>query len=1171
MSPAAENVIDRIDAARQKWWLCSLLSTTVLAICASFGLFVCFMAADAMLLLPSGWLAGLAAAWLAVSLALMILVGRRLLRGQRSIEAAARRIEAEFPQLGSDLINIVQLREEAAGQNLLFREAAVNQAAARLGGLRLDRAADRQSRLRRFVHCMQTPRDLVEALAVLLLLAGVALACRAALPNWGSAASRLFAPWTFVPSVGSVEIVSVTPGDRDVPIGESVGIAAEIRNPGGRPLDAKLFISKRGQPEKSLAMSADRTKSRFALTVPSVIEPFDYRLEIGDTQTRIYSIGVRRIPVVESAEATFRYPAYMERPDETAVLGDLNVEAPQFAEVALLVRPSAPIARGYVERSGEQFLGRVEPDGTLAVSPIPLLQDGTFVVRMWNDAGHTDPNPRANNIRVVIDKPPKVDLSGLNRATKNGATAGLSSSVASETGTGTAGQASSGTRGIGTRQATIAAPGTAIPLAIRAGDDYGLGRIELQVRMKESEKIETVRQWTDFPTAATSAERRHRLLLDAERFEPGQTLLVRAVAWDKRRIDSWGHKLEPQESAGPWHEITLVSKDDEIAAALERLDDLRAELMKILEKQVRARAAVASANAGRAPIADVRGRQIDIQKSAAVLADSIDPAGRKAPLGIKRRLNGLAADEMIEAVRLCDELLNIQNPNGDNSTSANSRGQTVPGEESPNSRPPRNLLASGDFDEQLDELAVVQDRIIDALRDLLNVARREHADLLAEMASRPGGDLPDDAKTKLEELRDKLEKFLEQQRKVIEASEDLAKTPVDDFTEEQEALLKSLAAAEDDLSRFLQEMRSDLSKLPEQDFSNPSMAEELIEIETEIKMAEGALLKKSADIAVPLEQLGYEMAEELKTNLEKWLPDTPDRERWSQEESPTDADKEAPMAELPGELEDLVGELMEEEEDLFDEMEDISSSAADSMDTGAGWDAADGPISNMSAKGVTGNRLPNSSEIGGRSGEGRQGKSSGEFVGDEAVGKGGRRTPSRLTPDPNVAGAIKDRDRQAAGGATGGGKESGQGGEGLEGPVPRSPGQRDLQRLAGRQAELRNKAEGIDLRFQVSGYHRADLKRLIEVMAQVERDLKSGRYKNALRQRDLLLEGLGGVKQYLEGDFQARRDASANLPADVRKELLGGMHDPSPDGWEELNRRYYERLSKGDGGRMNEE
>jgi hypothetical protein len=299
------------------------------------------------------------------------------------------------------------------------------------------------------------------------------------------------------------------------------------------------------------------------------------------------------------------------------------------------------------------------------------------------------------------------------------------------------------------------------------------------------------------------------------------------------------------------------------------------------------------------------------------------------------------------------------------------------------------------------------------------------------------------------------------------------------------------------------------------------------------------------------------------TNIEKWLPDTPDREKWSQEESTTDKDKEAPMAELPGELEDMIGELMEQEEDLFDEMEDISSSAADSLDKGAGWDTLDGPISNMSAKGVTGNRLPNSSEIGGRSGEGRQGKSSGEFVGDEAVGKVGRKTPSRLTPDPVVKGQIKDHSKDTGGGATGGGKESGQGGEGLEGPLPRSPGKRDLDRLAGKQAALRNKAQGIDLQLQVQNFHRTDMKQMLETMSQVEDDLKAGRYQNALRQRPVLLEKLTNVKQYLDGEFQVHRDSTTNLPGEIQKELLNSMKDPSPKGWEELNRKYFERLSEG--------
>jgi hypothetical protein len=525
-------------------------------------------------------------------------------------------------------------------------------------------------------------------------------------------------------------------------------------------------------------------------------------------------------------------------------------------------------------------------------------------------------------------------------------------------------------------------------------------------------------------------------------------------------------------------------------------------------------------------------QQVEIQKTSMAVVQSIGPADRPERLATKRVMNGLAFGDMLAAVTGSEALA--------------------------------KLKAAAEFKKPASALTAVQDRIVAVLRKLLDVTRTAQSDVLSEMKKRPGGNLPNDTKQKLEEIRAKLEKFLEQQKKVIDASENLAKTPVEDFTDKEKEALKRMAAAEDDWSKFMKDLHSDLSKLPDQDFANASMAKELVEIQTELKMAEDALLKKSADIAVPLEQLGYERAEEIKTNIEKWLPDSPDREKWSQEESPTDKDKEAPMAELPGELEDIVGDLMEQEEDIFDEAEDVSSSAVDSADKGAGWDAADGPISVNSAKGVTGNRLPNTSEISGRSGEGRQGKASGEFVGDEAVGKGGRKTPSRLTPDPYVKGQIKDHSKQSAGGATGGGKESGKGGEGLEGPLPHGPGPRDAERLAGKQAALRNKAQALALQFQVSSFHHTDLKKMVEQMSQVERDLKAGRYQNALRQRQVLVGGLGNVKQYLEGEFEMRKDATPNLPTDIQKQILGGMQDPSPAGWEELNRQYFERLSGGE-------
>ena len=1133
MSPQAQEIIDRLDGTRQRWWLFTLLSTAVLATCISFGILLVFVLADSLVRFPQIALAVLFGVWFVVTAALLVLVGRRLARSDRSLEATARRVEVEFPELGSELINLVQLSGGAKSGDPAFCEAAIRQAAARTGAMRFDRAATRENRLSRFLHCMQTPRDLAESVVVLGLLVVAALACQLLIPTWGSAASRLLKPWRYVPAVGSVQITSVTPGNTEVLLGSSLEIAAEIKNPDQKEYRATLFVTPDGEQESAVSMGADESSTRFKAAIPSIVKALKYRLEIGDTQTDVYLVKVREKPTIREIEVTFHYPAYLGRQPDTSVQKEADLEAPQYTVAELKIHPSAAIAGGYVQMEGERFSGRVEGAGDLLMVRLPLLKDSAFQIHMANSAGHSDPNPRLNRIHVIPDKAPTIEL--LKPARQDSA-----------------------------------APGADVPVMIRAQDDHGVGRVRLEMKIRNSESegaaepkpseekpgeakpgadakgegkgddapITRVQEWTKFE-GNTTVVLSHRLELKADKVKPGQSVMIRAVAADKRDFAEWGLDLRPQESASGWHVIKVIAPEAKAQAAIEQAESLRSAIWKLLEKQIRTRLTVASIKqkselAQRTSVSgEVRGQQIEIQKAAMDLVGTIKETDQEDRRTIKRILSQLAFGAMLEAVQLCDELV---------------KQTTVEG-----------------FDAPVPKLMSAQDKIIETLRGLLDVSRQAQGEVLREMAKRPGGDLPDDTRKKLEEIKKKLEEFLKQQKKVIEASENLAKKPTEDFSEQDEQLLKTLAASEDEWSKFMKELQTDLSKLPEQDFSNPSALKELNEIQTELKMAADALLKKSADIAVPLEQLGYERAEEITTNLEKWLPDTPDREKWSQEESPSDADKEAPAAELPGELEDLIGDLMEEEEDLFDEMEDVTSSAMDSIDKGAGWDVTDGPISNMSAKGATGNRLPNTSEIGGRSGEGRQAKASGEFVGDEAVGKGGRKTPSRLTPDPIMKGQIKDHSKDPTGGATGGGKESGQGGEGLEGPAPPQKGPRDLNRLAGKQASLRNKAEGIDLQFQVGNYHHTDMKKLLEMMGQIEADLKAGNYQNVLRMRQVLAEKAGNVKQYLEGEFQIKKDATVNLPTDIQKEILGGMQDPSPAGWEELNRQYFERLSAAGG------
>ncbi len=1155
MSPIAERVIDRLDATRQRWWLFTLLSTTVLAAAVSASILLVFVLFDALLVFPRAVLAGMFLVWTTVTLATGVFVFRRIFRNQRTLQATARRVESEYPELGSNLINLVQLADDRTGADPAFCEAAVRQSVARIGQIHFEDAANRQTRRRRFLFRTQTPRDLAESSALLGLLIAIAILLQMILPNWGSAANRLLSPWKFVPSIGEVGEIEVAPGDTEVLAGSGLEIIGSIANPQGKPYKAVLWLSREGHGGDAeaapgevvdLPMTPDEDNRHFKLTIATIIRPLSYRLEIGDSQTRSFRVGVRGKPTVGEVEVTYHYPKYLDRASHTTLQKQADLQAPQYTVAELKIRPSLPIASGYATQSGRRLPAKVEENGNLLVVPrLAMIENGTFTIHLQNDAGHSDPDPRVNRIGIVPDRPPSVQL-------------------------------------LKPARQTSAAWGSEVAVIVRGLDDHGLGAVKLQTKLcrktitsavdregeapaeprmtakhrlsrsfalpfqaepkikppkpEGSEEIVTAKSWDGLDGPKTVVLK-HTLKLDDEELVPGSVLLVRAVVFDRRDIDisRWGLNLKPQQTEGPWHAIRLIDRRQQSDAALEKLHSLRAGIFNILQMQIRARVKAAKITKENQPPSaarladDVRRRQVAVQKTTMQLVESMGKTEQEERRAMKRILNNLAVGPMLDVVQKCDAL--------------------------------RKIRALHKYPRPVAGIIAVQDEVIAVLRKLLDAVRRAEARVLAEMKKRAGGDLPDDVEKKLEAMRDKLAEFLKQQKKVIEASENLAKTPVEDFTDEEEELLKKLAAAEDDWARFMKELHSDMSKLAEQDFANPSMLKELVEIQTELKMAKDALTKKTADIAVPLEQLGYEMAEEIKTNMEKWLPDTPDRERWSQEESLSDADKEAPMAELPGELEDLIGELMEEEEDLFDEMEDVSSSAADSLDKGAGWDVLDGPISNMSAKGATGNRLPNTSEMSGRAGEGRNGKSSGEFVGDEAMGKGGRKTPSRLTADPYEKGQIKDHSRDPVGGATGGGKESGQGGEGLEGPQSRTPGHRDMQRLAGRQAALRNKAESIDLQFKIANFHHTDMEKMIETMARIERDLKAGRYKNALRQRKALARGLGNVKQYVQGEFHLRQDMTSNLPTDIQKEILGTAEDPSPLGWEQMNRDYFRRLS----------
>jgi hypothetical protein len=537
--------------------------------------------------------------------------------------------------------------------------------------------------------------------------------------------------------------------------------------------------------------------------------------------------------------------------------------------------------------------------------------------------------------------------------------------------------------------------------------------------------------------------------------------------------------------------------------------------------------AVLAADAA-APEVDVKAlldRQAAISKALTEVAAKME-ARTPAEQKLRAVVFGLATTESVRSAQALDRIRNSRNP--------------------------------AEVQSEVKTLAETQDRTIDVIRRILGVVGSLEAQTKAEEKAQPGSDLENRNTEALKDLQKDLEKFAEEQRKALSDTTSLAKRAVEDFTPEEEEKLKQLEATQDKWEKFLQEKYSDLSKMQEQDFSNPALLDEMVEIFSEIKMAKDALSEKATEIATPAEEAGLEGAESIKTNIEKWLPDKPDRIKWQMEEPLQDY--QTPMAELPKELEDLVGDLLEDEEDLMSDIEDATSSWADSIDKGAGWDALDGPISSFTAKGVTGNHMPNKSEISGRSGEGRTGKAAGEFVEKTATGKGGRRTPTRLTPDPFEKGVVDDKSQDPAGGATGGGKISGGGGDGLEGPVPPQLNQQ-MKALAGRQADLRNSAERVVAGFKVMNYPTESVERVLKTMESIEGKLNSGRYVNVARERKVMLQSLKDAQSVAKGEARVQRDLS-RVGSNLQDDIIQAPGEQMPRGYEELLNGYYQVLSK---------
>ncbi len=914
---------------------------------------------------------------------------------------------------------------------------------------------------------------------------------------------QMLQPASFVPAQGSAEIVSVDPGNVTRVTGQPLEVTVLAKGPADA--SAKIIFD-HALPAMQLAsaISSDDLL-HFAGRVDHVDDTLRYRVEVAGTQSEWFTVTiVRQIKLVDLS-LTITPPSYTKMPQRTVTIkpdapGETPISVPQGSVIQVVAAVDVPVSAALLQAGS----GGAKNAATSMPAPTPMNRvekTERFVGKMTvldDTAASILITDSSGNIAATLPASP------LNIACVKDAAPKIEMKWPTAD--------------------AVVTPSAELKLQATLRDDYGLTSYRVLMAAGPDAPLTPIETKSINEKSVLQHDLAMVLNVDAANRKHGQSIRVQIEAVDNRDLTAFASDLGPQTTQSTIMEIKFRDKEVADAEKKETDDKLRKILTAMLKKQQDLNTKAVAMKDGDKPAAKtIQSGQAELRDNMVATADTFkfDDATQI----VKRTLQVLAINPAKEAIEYALQL------------------QTEP------AAPARGKLGQ--------DLQRRQRRIITTLESLLAMLNNS-PEPTTQPAEHRAGDMPS-KKDALTKLNEDLKKYMEEQRKILDQTASLAKRPVDNWTDADKKLANDLAMSQEKLDAFMQEKVADFSKLAEQDMSNASMVKDAMAIYAEVTMAKDALKKQAEEIAVPLEESGLEGAKELSSNIEKWLSDTPDRQKWTQEDLMAKSD--TPMPELPKELEDMVGELMEQQEDLFDEMEDQNANITDSADKGIGWDAADGPIADMSAKGVTGNQLPNNNEMGGRAGEGRSGKSQGEFVGDNAVGKGGRNTPTRLDPTPFAQGQINDTSKDPVGGATGGGKMSGQGGQGLEGPLPPKQ-QQEMQRLAQKQAEIRNKAERLNLQYQLGKYDNFKLLEATVLMRKVETDLAANHYSNAMRRRDLLVDSLDTSQLLLGGQVHVQQDTTPTVAQKTQQDINDAMKGDLPPAWSEALKQYYEKLGQ---------
>ena len=382
-------------------------------------------------------------------------------------------------------------------------------------------------------------QDLKQPLRYVLGLAAlIALVAIFNGPFLAAGLGRMFTPWLAIsyPTKTKIEL-----GAGDLVIKEGAAAAIEMHFSGVVPKTAKLALQTGEGSPREIELGVEKSHSTYEIA--SASRDFTYRVKAGDARSEWQQVRVIPAPRLSKVKVNLEFPAYIDRPTETAEA--LTLTVPEGTKVHWELALDTKIRNATLHRDGAEDLPlKVGDDGrSLTLSEAATASLGYSFSWTEDRHGFDFTSPRYF-LQVASDQAPHVELT----APESNLNAML---------------------------------GRPLDLAVRAQDDHGIGTTTITYRVnRRPEKTITL------PVPVRSGDGAQKIDWDYRKELP-DLQISDSVSFVVEVTDKYAGEGGPHRARTESRRITFLSREEYLAAITKQMESLLTRV-RALYRQERA-------------------------------------------------------------------------------------------------------------------------------------------------------------------------------------------------------------------------------------------------------------------------------------------------------------------------------------------------------------------------------------------------------------------------------------------------------------------------------------------------------------------------------------------------------------------------------------------------------